>query len=310
VVHSISAAQAATILGKTVEHVHRLMALGRLPKHGPPNTFWQLRLSGVERLRDRGEPISLKEAARLLRCATDGIRKLIADGKLTAVPGSRRPVYVLEVQALAAALDLPPRSRFSSASVARGPRQHREAARMLGRSISRFRLLAAECRIPAQRDENGNYWYKPDQLEMMRRTGLVAEPTTAAKRSTPLRLPLRSTAWTASPASARQTPPRLSTSPAPQAPGTSQPNLIIRLQLPDSCEASTLALECQRRLKADPFVAVESGAPISEHHLSLQAPPRDAGSCIFLQLPGVRPHIRHHDMRSSRLCYPLTVTGL
>jgi hypothetical protein len=47
------------------------MALGRPPTRGPPNTFWQLRLSDVERLRNRGEPIPLKEAARLLRCTTD-----------------------------------------------------------------------------------------------------------------------------------------------------------------------------------------------------------------------------------------------
>jgi hypothetical protein len=169
----ISAAQAATVLGKTVEHVHRLMALGRLPRHGPPSTFWQLRLSDVERLRDRGEPIPLKEAARLLRCATDDVRTLIADGKLTAVPGSRRPVYLLEVQALAAALDLPPRPHRPLP-----PEDHvntREAARMLGRSISRIRQLAAEGRIPAQRDENGNYWYKPDHLEMVRRAWFVAE---------------------------------------------------------------------------------------------------------------------------------------
>jgi hypothetical protein len=69
------------------------MALGRLPTHGPPNTFWQLRLSDVERLHDRGESIPLKEAARLLRRTSDDVRKLTADGKLTAVPGSRRPHY-------------------------------------------------------------------------------------------------------------------------------------------------------------------------------------------------------------------------
>jgi hypothetical protein len=170
----ISAAQAATILGKTVEHVHRLMALGRLPTHGPPNTFWQLRLSDVERLRDRGEPIPLKEAARLLRCTTDDVRKLIADGKLTAVPGARRPVYLLEVQPLAAATELPPRPPHPQPP----PEGHvntRDAAKILGRSISRTRQLAAEGRIPAQRDGNGNYWYKPDQLEMVRRAWLIAE---------------------------------------------------------------------------------------------------------------------------------------
>jgi hypothetical protein len=47
----------------------------------------------VERLHDRGESIPLKEAARLLRRTSDDVRKLTADGKLTAVPGSRRPHY-------------------------------------------------------------------------------------------------------------------------------------------------------------------------------------------------------------------------
>lgn len=171
----ISAAQAATILGKTVEHVHRLMALGRLPRHGRPNTFWQLRLSNVERLRDRGEPVPLKEAARLLRCTTDDVRKLIADGKLTAVPRSRRPVYPLEVQALAADMDVPPRQPHPQPLPPEGCVDTREAARMLGRSISRTRQLAAEGRIPAQRDENGNYWYKRDQLEMVRRAWSITE---------------------------------------------------------------------------------------------------------------------------------------
>jgi hypothetical protein len=171
----ISTAQAATILGKTVEHVYRLMALGRLPTHGQPNTFWQLRLSDVERLRDRGEPIPLKEAARLLGCATDDVRKLIADGKLTAVAGSRRPVYLLEVQALAAAMDLPSRPAHPQPLPPKGHVSTREAAKILGRRISRTRQLAAEGRIPAQRDENGNYWYRPEQLEMVRHAWLVAD---------------------------------------------------------------------------------------------------------------------------------------
>jgi hypothetical protein len=137
----------------------------REQRYGPPNTFWQLRLSDVERLRDRGEPIPVKEAARLLRCTTDDVRTLIADGKLTAVPGSRRPVYLLEVQALAADTDVPPHQPLPP----EGCVNTREAARTLGPSISRTRQLAAEGRIPAQRDENGNYWYKRDQLEMVRR---------------------------------------------------------------------------------------------------------------------------------------------
>jgi hypothetical protein len=185
----ISAAHAAAILGKTVEHVHRLMALGRLPRHGAPNTFWQLRLSDVEHLRDRGEPIPLKEAARLMRCTTDDVRKLIADGKLTAVPGSRRPVYLLKVQALAAALDMPTRPRHPQPLPPEGRVNTREAARTLGRSISRIRQLAAEGRIPAQRDENGNYWYKPDQLEMVRRAWLLAEANDRGEAVDPRRPP-------------------------------------------------------------------------------------------------------------------------
>jgi hypothetical protein len=171
----ISAAQAATILGQTVQHVHRLMAWGRLPTHGPPNTFWQLRLSDVERFRGRSELIPLREAARLLRCTTDAVRTLIAHGKLTAVHGSRRPLYLLEVQALAAASDVPPRPRHPRPPPPEGHLTTRQAAKMLGRSPSGIRQLAAEGRIPAQRDENGNYLYRRDQLEMVRRAWLIAE---------------------------------------------------------------------------------------------------------------------------------------
>ena len=64
----ISAAQAASVLNMTVAQVYRLMRLGRLATHGPPGTSWQLLLSDVERYRDRGEAITVKEAARLLRC--------------------------------------------------------------------------------------------------------------------------------------------------------------------------------------------------------------------------------------------------
>jgi hypothetical protein len=127
----------------------------------------------VERFRGRSELIPLREAARLLRCTTDAVRTLIAHGKLTAVHGSRRPLYLLEVQALAAASDVPPRPRHPRPPPPEGHLTTRQAAKMLGRSPSGIRQLAAEGRIPAQRDENGNYLYK--QLEMVRRAWLIAE---------------------------------------------------------------------------------------------------------------------------------------
>ncbi|MEU4607426.1 excisionase family DNA-binding protein [Kribbella sp. NPDC023972] len=70
-----------------------------------------MRLSDVEHHRDRADPMTLKEAARLLRCSKDDIRKLIADGNLTAVHRSRRPVYRLEVQKLATELGVLGRKR-------------------------------------------------------------------------------------------------------------------------------------------------------------------------------------------------------
>jgi hypothetical protein len=78
----ISAAQAATILGKTVEHLYRLTTLDQPPRHGPPNRFWQLRLSNVERVRDLGGGDPAEGSRQLLRCGSDDVRKLIADGKL------------------------------------------------------------------------------------------------------------------------------------------------------------------------------------------------------------------------------------
>jgi hypothetical protein len=101
----------------------------------------------------------------------------MVDGKLAGVADSRRPDYLREVQALADALKVPGHRQQSR----RGPRPPagyvttKEAPRLLGRSPSRIRQLAAVSLIPAQRDEIGNYWYKPEQLEMVRRARLAAD---------------------------------------------------------------------------------------------------------------------------------------
>jgi hypothetical protein len=112
----------------------------------------------------------LQEAARLLRCATDDVRKLIAHGKLIAVPGARRPVYLLEVQALAATIDLPSRPPHP-APPSEGHVNTQEAAKILGRSISCTRQLAAGTSSSRPSlPERGS-----DQLEMVRRAWLIAD---------------------------------------------------------------------------------------------------------------------------------------
>ena len=56
----ISITQAAVVLGKKPAQVHRFIAPGRLPRHGPPNNGRPLLLSEVEALRDEGEPVPRK----------------------------------------------------------------------------------------------------------------------------------------------------------------------------------------------------------------------------------------------------------
>src|SRR4051794_21933185 len=78
----ISMAQGAVVLGKKPAQVHRFIALGRLPRHGPPNNGRPLLLSQVEALRDKGEPIPLKDAATLLGRSVRATLELVTDGHL------------------------------------------------------------------------------------------------------------------------------------------------------------------------------------------------------------------------------------
>jgi hypothetical protein len=103
------------------------------------------------------------------------VRRLIAEGKLMLVPGSQRLLYETDVREL---------SRTWTRPVRAGPRQPAgpdghintaAAARLLGLSVSRTRHLASSDRIPAQRDRTGRYWYRPGQLELVRRAWQVAE---------------------------------------------------------------------------------------------------------------------------------------
>jgi hypothetical protein len=85
-------------------------------------------------------------------------------------------VYRAEVEQLARERNLP--ARRTPRKPAAGPEGHvntTEAAKILGRSIARTRQLAAAGRIPAHRDDYGNFWYRPDHLELTRRAWHAAE---------------------------------------------------------------------------------------------------------------------------------------
>ena len=170
----ISADQAAQVLGKTSAHVRRMVDLGRLPRRGEPNKFRGLLLSDVLRCRERGEPIDFAAAANLLRCSKGDIRQLIADGRLAVVPGTQRRVYETDVRELARRR---PARKRANPPPRRPPDGHiatAAAALILGTSIRSTQRLAATERIPAYRDSTGRYWYRPEQLELVRRAWLAA----------------------------------------------------------------------------------------------------------------------------------------
>src|SRR3954454_16985759 len=104
----ISIAQAAVVLGKNPAQVHRYVALGRLPRHGPPHNGRPLLLSEVEALRDKGEPIPLKDAALMLGRSLKATLELVDDGPLPLVPGTKSMVYPADLAAMTAAKTQPP----------------------------------------------------------------------------------------------------------------------------------------------------------------------------------------------------------
>jgi hypothetical protein len=166
----ISAAAAAEILGVDPTKVYRLMSKGRLKTFGEPHSFNRLRRGDVEEYRDRGEPISLRQAARILRRPTDFVRELIASGELFSITGSFHPVFQRDVERYAEQHPRPPVPSRPPPSGREGQIRTPAAARLLNMSNSNTRRLAAEGLIPADQDETGTYWYRPELLEMMLRS--------------------------------------------------------------------------------------------------------------------------------------------
>jgi hypothetical protein len=165
----------AQILRKTSAQVYRMVGLGRLQRRGEAHKSWGLLLSDVLRCRDRGDPIKLEVAAAMLGGTAEDVRKLIADGELTLVPGSQRLVYEGDVQQLSSTWTRPQRAQPQQP---KGPEGHVDttaAAQILNVSVSRTRQLAASERVPACRDRMGRYWFRPDQLQLVRQAWRAAE---------------------------------------------------------------------------------------------------------------------------------------
>jgi hypothetical protein len=103
------------------------------------------------------------------------VRRLVAEGKLMLVPGSQRLLYEADVRELSRTWTRPVRAKPRQPAGPEGHVNTAAAARLLGLSVSRTRQLASSERIPARRDSMGRYWYRPGQLELVRRAWQAAE---------------------------------------------------------------------------------------------------------------------------------------
>jgi hypothetical protein len=171
----ISVAQAAQILGKSPVQVYRMVKLGRLHRRGEPNKFRGLLLSDVLQCRERGDPLEVADAAKVLGGTASDVRRLIAEGKLTLVPGSQRLLYETDVRELSRTWTRPARAKPQQPAGPDGHINTSAAARLLGVSVSRTRQLASCERIAARRDNMGRYWFRPGQLKLVRRAWQMAE---------------------------------------------------------------------------------------------------------------------------------------
>lgn len=168
----ISITQGAAVLGKKPYQVHRLIRLGRLPRHGPPNNWRPLLLSEVEALRAKGEPLRMKDAARMLHLSVNATLELVDTGRLPLVPGTTSMVYTADVATTLAAMVRPPRRRpRSSMRRPKGPPgflNSKQAAERLGLTAIYLTQLAAEEKAPAV-FRDGQWWFDPEHIEMLRR---------------------------------------------------------------------------------------------------------------------------------------------
>jgi hypothetical protein len=153
----ISITQGAVVLGKKPAQVHRFVALGRLPRHGPASNGRPLLLSEVEALRDKGEPIPLKHAAHRLGRSLRATRELVTDGHLPLVPGTKSMIYPADLAAITAAKTQPPIRRPAGPP---GYLNTKQTAERLGLTAIYVTQLAAEEKLPAVFQDR-QWWFNP-----------------------------------------------------------------------------------------------------------------------------------------------------
>ncbi|MFG1626232.1 helix-turn-helix domain-containing protein [Kribbella sp. NPDC049227] len=176
----ISAEKAADVLGVSESTVHRMAHRGLIELGSGYRRYHR---PSVEVLRDRGEPMSLSEAGRILHRSIAEVRQLHAAGKLGPFANATFPVFRREIERYADAHP-PPSGRECRLNVT-------TAAEMLGLSKSTVHRLARSGRLPCDRDSRGQYWFRREHLTMYVRTrdaedsfeGLGVLPTTLAPGS-------------------------------------------------------------------------------------------------------------------------------
>ncbi len=160
----LSLREAGRILGVTAMTVHRMSAEGLLERgyELPPRNRKITRASVDQVATEWSRRISTGAAAAMLGVGQDKFRELVRTGVLTRHRYGPHPIAIDEVQRLinAGALTDPAhRGRIST----------REAAQRLGLAPSTIARRARTGRLPAVRDQRGQWWVKPEHVEIQAR---------------------------------------------------------------------------------------------------------------------------------------------
>ncbi|TCC35253.1 DNA-binding protein [Kribbella capetownensis] len=142
----VSAKEAAEILGVGESTVHRMAHRGLIQRGSGYRRYHR---PALEALRDRGEAISIGEAARILGRPSAAVRDLIAADELPPSSNATFPLFRRDVESYAESHP-PPDERA-------GQLNAKSAARVLDCSVSTVLRLARSDRVPCDRDTRGRY---------------------------------------------------------------------------------------------------------------------------------------------------------
>lgn len=164
----LTLAEAGRILGVTAMTVHRLAVDGLIKRADrTPLKNRQIIRSSVEDVATEWERrISTGAAAAMLGIGHDKLRQLVRDGVLARRRYGPHPIAIDDVQRLIetnALVDPVHRGRIST----------REAAQQLGLVPATVSHRARTGRIPATRDQHGQWWFKPEHIAMQTRVSAV-----------------------------------------------------------------------------------------------------------------------------------------